>query len=124
MRKICRYLAVSILAFAFIGCAAYRTSSNIESDSVHPKNADKKILISQDSLSNRKYKIIRPVEVSVKKSNLFLKNPTKEQANAALIEKARAIGADAVINVVYDTGIGFTTWGYIDAKGDGVTFLE
>ena len=38
----------------------------------------------------------------------------------ALSEKARAIGADAVINVAYRNGVGFTTWGYIDASGTGV----
>ena len=48
----------------------------------------------------------------------------KEQANEALIEKARIIGADAVIKVTYESGIGFTTWGYIDAKGVGVKFSE
>jgi len=41
-----------------------------------------------------------------------------------LIEKARSIGANAVVNIKYTSGIGFTTWGYIDAKGVGVKLVE
>ena len=73
---------------------------------------------------DKKYKEIGLIEVSVKKLTVFHKDPTKEQANEALIEKARIIGADAVIKVTYESGIGFTTWGYIDAKGIGVKLGE
>ena len=59
-----------------------------------------------------------------KKLTVFHKDPTKEQANEALIEKARSIGANAVVNIKYTSGIGFTTWGYIDAKGVGVKLVE
>jgi uncharacterized protein YbjQ (UPF0145 family) len=38
-------------------------------------------------------------------------------ANEALKKSAIAIGADAVINIKYKSGVGFTTWGYLDAKG-------
>jgi len=81
-------------------------------------------LISEDSLPNRKYKEIGAIEISVKKLTLFHADPTKEQANEALSEKARAIGADAVINVIYQSGVGLTTWGYMDATGIGVKLLN
>lgn len=60
----------------------------------------------------------------MKKLTLFHKDPTKEQANEDLIEKARLLSADAVINVTYKSGVGFTTWGYINAKGTAVKFDE
>ena len=82
------------------------------------------VLISEDALPKRKFKEIGPIEVSVKKFTIFHKDPTKEQANEALTEKAREIGADAVIKVVYKSGIGFTTWGYIDANGMGVKLAD
>ena len=82
------------------------------------------VIIAEDSLPSRKYNAIGPVEVSVKKLTLFHKDPTKELANEALSEKARAIGADAVINVTYRSGVGFTTWGYIDASGTGVKLAD
>ena len=119
-----RYLTIAVVALALCGCASYRTESNITSDIVSKPYTARSVLISEGPISDRKYKSLGPIEVSVKKLTVFHKDPTKEQANAALIEKAQAIGADAVINVTYDSGIGFTTWGYIDAKGEGVKFTE
>jgi uncharacterized protein YbjQ (UPF0145 family) len=81
-------------------------------------------LISEDSLPGRNYTEIGPIEVSVKKLTLFHKDPTKELANEALIEKAKSVRANAIINVKYKTGVGFTTWGYIDASGTAVKFIE
>jgi hypothetical protein len=115
------FLAATI---ALPGCASYRTSANISTDkpieasAALPTTAN--VLISEDSLPGRKYKEIAPLEVSVKKLTVFHKDPTKEQADDALREAARGIGANAVINVKYKSGVGLTTWGYMDAGGTGV----
>ena len=116
-------LVAAIAATAISGCATYRTDSNIPlaPDSAVVSKANVLIL---EGVPDRKYKELGSVEVSVKKLTIFHKDPTKEQANEALIEKARLIGADAIIKVTYESGIGFTTWGYIDAKGVGVKFSE
>jgi len=105
------------------GCATYRASSNITSESPSTK-LDTIILITEGSLPDRKHTVIGPIEVSIKKLTIFNKDPTKEMVNEALTEKARAIGADAVINVIYKSGVGFTTWGYMDGNGTGVKFSE
>ena len=128
----CFRLIVAASAVAlFSGCASYRTDSNIPSAPPQPTGPGAAavkplgpVLISEDALPNRKYKELGAIEVSVKKLTVFHKDPTREQANEALTEKARAIGADAVIKVVYKTGIGFTTWGYIDANGVGVKLAD
>lgn len=124
------------------GCASYRVDSNIpvatSADAAAGGTADvavkaaesaaarkaalNRVLISEGTLSDQKYKEIGLIEVSVKKLTVFHKDPTKEQADDALREKAVAIGADAVLNVTYKSGIGFTTWGYMDAEGTGVKF--
>ena len=118
-------LFVLIVAAAAGGCAPYRTTSNIEAAESPPAaSAAKSVIIAEDALPGRKYKEIGPIEVSVKKLTIFHKDPTKEQANEALIEKARIVGADAVINVTYKSGVGFTTWGYIDATGTGVKLAD
>jgi uncharacterized protein YceK len=124
--KIQKFGLLAVVAMVAItsGCASYRTSSNISSESAPALNANTKVLIAEDSLPSRKYKEIGPIEVSVKKLTLFHSDPTKEQANEALTEKARVIGADAVINVTYESGIGLMTWGYIDAKGIGVKLAD
>lgn len=112
-----------VAATALSGCATYRTDSNITSEPTSAVSSNAKVLI-MEGVPDKKYKELGPVEISVKKLTAFHKDPTKEQANEALIEKARIIGADAVIKVTYESGIGFTTWGYIDAKGTGVKFSE
>jgi len=119
-----KYITIAVVVLAVTGCASYRTDSNIKSVDAAQVDSSKSVLIVEGPISDKKYESLGPVEVSVKKLTVFHKDPTKEQANSALIEKARAIGADAAINVTYDSGVGFTTWGYIDAKGEGVKFKE
>jgi hypothetical protein len=118
------FLAMALATTA--GCAAYRVESNLDEKpapaaSVAPAG---QVLVSESSLPGRKYSEIGPIEVSVKKLTVFHADPTKEQANAALIEKARLLGADGVINVKYESGVGLTTWGYMDAKGTAVRFTK
>ncbi len=117
-------LAAVIIGLTTSGCASYRTDSNISSAPVPLVKPSTNVLISEGPIPNRKYEEIGPIEVSVKKLTIFHKDPTKEQANEALIEKARILGADAVINVTYKNGVGFTTWGYMDANGTGVKFTQ
>lgn len=119
-----RLLAAAIIVSTASGCASYRTDSNITSEPASSVKPSANVLISEGSLPNQKYKVLGPIEVSVKKLTIFHKDPTKELANEALAEKARTIGADAVIDVTYKSGVGFTTWGYIDANGTGVKFAE
>lgn len=117
-------LSAVVVAALTSGCASYRTSSNIASEAPSGSPANTQVLISEGSLPDRKYKEIGLIKVSVKKLTAFHKDPTKEQANEALSEKARTVGADGVINTTYKSGIGFTTWGYIDAEGTGVKLVD
>lgn len=125
-RNFLAHAALAIALATTAGCAAYRVESNIEEKpapgaSTAPAG---QILLSEGNLPGRKYSEIGPVEVSVKKLTVFHADPTKEQANEALIEKARLMGANAVINVKYESGVGLTTWGYMDAKGTAVKFAK
>ena len=121
LRRVC--LSAAIIAGATLsGCAAYRTDSNIAAQATPAARSDASVLIVEGPLPDRKYKELGPIDVSVKKLTLFHADPTKAQADRALIERARMIGADAVINVTYESGIGLMTWGYMDAKGTAVKF--
>ena len=122
-KRVALLSAVVVVALTS-GCASYRTSSNITADAPAALPAGTKVLISEGSLSGRKYKEVGQIEVSVRKLTVFHADPTKEQANEALSEKARSIGADAVVNTRYNSGIGFTTWGYLDANGMGVKLTD
>jgi hypothetical protein len=114
--------AVMVAAATLSGCAAYRTDSNITAAPVPATRSDASVLIVEGALPDRKYRELVPIDVSVKKLTIFHADPTRAQANRALIERARMIGADAVINVTYESGIGLMTWGYMDAKGTAVKF--
>jgi hypothetical protein len=116
-------LAAAVIATA-AGCASYRVSSNVQSIPSATATPSVEILLAEDGLPGRQYKVIGPIEVSVKKLTIFHKDPTKEQANEALIDKGRSMGANAVINITYKSGIGFTTWGYMDARGTAVQLTE
>lgn len=117
-KKVC-LLAAFVAVVTLSGCATYRTDSNINPTPTSALSSNANVLI-LEGVPDRKYKELEPIEVSVKKLTIFNTDPTREQANKALVERARIIGADAVINVTYKSGVGLTTWGYIDAKGTGV----
>lgn len=129
-----RLALLGVVLAALQGCASYRVSSNVDAPAQPAGGATQPaaapaataptaaIQVTEGDITNRKYRALGPIEVSVKKLTIFHKDPTKEQANEALIERAKVMGADAVIKVTYKTGIGFTTWGYIDATGTAVKF--
>ncbi|MBK9441334.1 MAG: hypothetical protein IPN53_08465 [Comamonadaceae bacterium] len=108
-----RLLAATAVTALASGCAYYRTESNITPPQTPPAAVAPatKVVISQDALPQRKYQVLGPIEVSIKKLTIFHNDPTKEMADEALSEKAKVIGADGVINVTYKSGVGLTTWG-------------
>ena len=118
-------LATVLSALALSGCAAYRTTSNVQTTNAPAPSQLKKVEIhEQGQRPARKLKELQKIEVSVKKLTVFHADPTREQANEALIERASAVGADAVVDVQYKKGVGFTTWGYLDASGMAVRFVD
>ncbi|MDO9591749.1 MAG: hypothetical protein Q7I98_00980 [Erysipelotrichaceae bacterium] len=115
---------LSMLALSFLvlsGCAGYRTNTSRTFDSTSVEK-NQHVMIYEDSLPNKKYTDLGKIKAEVKKLTAFHSDPTKEQVNAVLCDKATNLGADAVINVHYKSGIGFSTWGYIEAEGNAVKF--
>ena len=113
-------LVVVISLMIISGCASYRTDSGIDLNSIEVQNAVKEIEILESSLPNGSYQSLGEVEAMVKKLTAFHKSPTKEQVNIALAEEVRKLGGNAAINVKYKSGVGFDTWGYLEAKGEAV----
>ena len=115
---------VTLLVFMMVGCAPYSTNSNISFESTiidAPKTA---VIITSGTIGNIKYEEIGEIEAKVKKSKPYYPDPTDEQANVVLSEKAKMLGADAVINVTYESKQSYTSWGVITAKGIAVKFVE
>lgn len=122
--KIYKYGFVTLIILLVAGCAPYSTNSNISFESTiidAPKNA---IIITSGTIGHIKYEEIGEIEAKVKKSKPYYPNPTEEQANVVLSEKAKMLGADAVINVTYESKQSYTSWGVITARGIAVKFVE
>jgi hypothetical protein len=87
-----------------------------------PKAPDQ-VVVTEGDITDRPYRSLGDIDVTVKKWTIFDADPTREQVAKALKEKAAAMGADAVVLVRYGTvGIGFTSWGQMDGQGRAVAF--
>jgi len=82
------------------------------------------VRIIEGAVVDRAYKELGTVDVTLTRAAGATANPTKEQANAALAEKARKLGADAVIDVTYETGEGLGRSDQISASGTAVQFTK
>lgn len=116
-------LSVVVASLTLSGCSSYRVSSNVQGAEPVAVTAKQNVIITERSLPAGTFSLIGPLNISVKKLTIFHKDPTKEQADEALREKAISMGADAVMEVRYSSGIGMTTWGYMDAEGKAVKLL-
>lgn len=116
-------LSVVVASLTLSGCSSYRVSSNVQGAEPVAVTAKQNVIITERSLPADTFSLIGPLNISVKKLTIFHKDPTKEQADEALREKAISMGADAVMEVRYSSGIGMTTWGYMDAEGKAVKLL-
>lgn len=116
MKKILISVILLSLNIYISGCSSYRSNSGI---SVPEQIITKSnIIITSSSLNDVSCKTIKHIDVGVKKIANFVNDPSKEQVDYLLSKKAKELNANIVRNVKYKSGIGFTTWGYMDAEGD------
>jgi hypothetical protein len=113
--------------FPLGGCATY-SYGNVaggQSGLVLPAVANPaSILITEGDLK-RPYTSLGDIEVTVNKTTIFNKDPTRADIDAALREKAAALGADAVIFARYGTvGISLISWGSLDGRGRAVAYAR
>ena len=116
-------LAVALSA-AVSGCATWSTSSvdrREQSAALAPTNAASVTVSEADS--TRKYRSLGDISVTVNKTTVFNRDPTREDVNQKLREKAAELGADAVILVRYGTGgISMMSWGSLEGKGRAIKY--
>ena len=116
----------------FGGCATWSTSSVTEGNNVKVdttatavQKLPQNILVTETDITDRKYKVLGDIEVTVRKTTIFNKDPTNEQVNEKLKEEAAKLGADAVILVRYGTvGISLLSWGALNGKGRAIVFVD
>lgn len=118
------------VALLLSGCGTYSTSSvkPVAGDApgamakLSAKNPAN-ILVTESDITDRPYRSLGDISVTVRKVTIFDSDPTKEKVADALREKAASMGADAVVLARYGTvGIGFTSWGVMDGNGRAVVF--
>lgn len=128
MRK---FFLISVLLM-LSGCATWSTS-NVEGvegietvvTSKKKQKSPQDIVITETDISDRKYKALGDIEVTVNKTTIFNSDPTREQVNAELQKEAAKLGADAVILVRYGTtGISFMSYGALNGKGRAIVFFD
>lgn len=122
-----RNATIALLAVFVTGCATWSTSSidrNEQQATVAVKpTAPGRIQLSEGDVTDRKYASLGDVTVTVNKTTVFHSEPTKEQVNQKLREKAAELGADAVIFVRYGSGgVSFMSWGSLEGKGRAIKF--
>ena len=88
-------------------------------------NSLQDIVVTETDMSDRNYTVAGDISVTVNKTTIFHKAPTRQMVNEKLREEAHKIGADAVILVRYGSvGIGMFSYGSLNGKGRAVVFSD
>jgi hypothetical protein len=124
-----RLFAAVALVLSLQACGTYSTSSITPAANAQDQAAlanhksPEQILITENDILDKKYTSLGDLSITVRKINIFDSDPTREQVNQALQERAADMGADAVVLVRYGTvGIGAFSWGQMDGNGRAVVF--
>ncbi len=118
-----RLIRITCVAMLLSGCATYRVTSNIPSAG-EAAAVGGTVMVLQAETLQRAYQELGPIQVTVRKGNPFMATPTHEQADLALRQKARDMGAEAIIRVHYEEGFGLMSGSHIKAEGIAIRFTE
>lgn len=127
-----RLFLISIFLLILTACSTWSTANvkpvgetKVEATSKDVQKSPVDIIITETDIPDREYKVLGDINVTVNKTTIFNKDPTKEQVNKKLQAEAAKIGADAVILVRYGTvGVSFFSWGSLNGKGRAIVFLK
>jgi hypothetical protein len=126
-------LANLTLAALLLTACGYRTAVDVEPPAganaavavATKTTAPDDIIVTEDDITDRPYRVLADLEVTVSKPGLLDKDPTSEMIDNALREEASKLGADAVVLTRYGTvGVGVWTWGKLEGRGRAVEFVD
>ncbi len=129
-------ISLVLIALILSGCNTWSTSqvelntaapgqaaATSESAANQPAKLAKDIIVTEKDFTDRKYKTLGDIEVTVSKTTIFHDDPTRELVDEKLQEEAAKINADAVILVRYGTvGVSLMSWGSLDGRGRAIAF--
>lgn len=82
-------------------------------------------IVTEGDISDRPYIEVGTVSAKTTKFSLVSKNSNREMVDIKLREKARQLGANAVVRVRYgSTGISLMNWGGVRVEGVAVRFTQ
>lgn len=74
-------------------------------------------------ITDRPYDVIGEVKAGVRKATIFSKEASQAKIYRELWERAKKLGADAVINATYgDSHVSAMSWGKTNATGTAIRF--
>lgn len=126
---------IQILSFAFLlallpGCASSWSTGSVKQDASQKAFAEKAtdpahIVVTEGDITKRKYVSLGDITVTVNKTTVFNKTPTREDVNQRLRERASKLGADAVIFARYgESGVSAFSWGSMEGKGRAIKYKK
>jgi uncharacterized protein YbjQ (UPF0145 family) len=126
--KIASSLGLIAAAFLLASCASWSTASVEPLAASGPlpvaRSADA-VIVTENDITDRPYRTLGDITVTVNKTTIFNKDPTREMVAARLREEAAKLGADAVVLARYGAvGFGLLSWGSMEGKGRAVSFAN
>ncbi len=86
-------------------------------------NEDVGLPVFPNDITDRPYQVVGEIKTSVRKSTIFSKAPSQDKIYAELWERAKKMGADAVVKAQYgDAHVTAMSWGASTATGVAVKF--
>ena len=87
-------------------------------------NEDVGVPVFPYDITDRPYRELGEVKAGVRKATLFSKSPSQKKIYGELWERARKLGADAVVKANYgDAHVTALSWGKTNATGVAIKFL-
>lgn len=113
-----------LLSLALAAAVLMQACAVVPSGDPLKNNPHRIVPIYKNGLENVQYKKIDNIHVTFKRATVFDRNPAVEDVNLMLQDEARKLGADAVINVVYEHLLDEQNWSYIKANGEAIAFVK
>lgn len=105
--------------------AAQSQSASVPAAAAAAQTDPAAIIVTREDITDRQYKSLGDIKVTVNKTTLFHPDPTPALVDKELKEEAAKLGADAVVLVRYGTvGVSFMSWGSLDGQGRAVKFVK
>lgn len=110
------------LGAALLGCAGIATAQDATAPLVNPEAG---VPVFAGDITDRPYRVIGVVKAGVRKATVFSKSSSEGKIYRELWERAKKMGADAVINAKYGAAhVTAISWGKTNATGTAVKFTD